>query len=566
MQPATRASSLPHLPADVRRTPAPRRGWLLLLMLLLAAPVQAQVRAWFDRETVTLGETVTLNVEVDGMLGSAPDLSALMADFRIGATSSSAQMSMAGGRSSARTLWAVVLEPRTEGVIGVPALTIAGERTEPLTLTVLPAPRGSSAAAGDDVFLEVEAGTLDPYVQQQVRYTVRLFYAVQLLEGQLEEPQPDGARLQRLGNDGSYQRVVAGRRYQVVERQYLLSAERSGALEIPPPRFRGRSTGAGIFGRGGGVLQATGDVVALEVRPRPAGGPRPWLPAERLELQDESPGLPERLRVGEPVTVAVRLAAHGLLAEQLPELQLPAIDGAQVYPDRENSQTTEHSGGVVGERTRSFAIVPAAPGVLELPALRIGWWNTLADRAEVAELPARRIDVLPAAGAAVGPVATGAAGAAADGEPPAGTARPDSPDPWQLATAVLLLLWLATLGWALRRRRPAVAAAAAEPPVAVRPPLAPALPATLAAGDPAAIAAALRGACPRPCGEGLDAVAGQLADPQQADAVRALERALYADGDREAAIGQLRRAFAGGPRWQPPGAAPADDGLPPLYR
>jgi hypothetical protein len=556
-----------------------RKGWCWLLgwlLLIAASPeVRAEARAWLDRETVVLGETVTLNVEVDGVLSSAPELAPLATNFRIGSTSSSAQMSVVNGRTLARTLWAVVLEPREAGVVGVPALAVGNERTSPLSLTVLPAPSGSTARAGDDVFLEVEASPLDPYVQQQVRYTVRLFYAVQLLEGQLDEPQPDGVRLQRLGSDTSFQRIIGGRRYQVVERHYLLAAERSGTVQIPPPRFRGRAIGPGMFGRSAGsILQATGDSIALDVRAAPPAAPRPWLPTPELTLQDESGALPQRVAVGEPLTLSLRVAAQGLFAEQLPEVELPTVDGAQVYPDRESTQTVEHSGGVIGERVRKFAVVPNRAGTLELPAIRIRWWNTQTDAAEVAELPARRIEVMvAAAGAGSPPVLTDAVDAEADAAPAPVPVAADAARAWQLGAVVglMLLLWFATLAWGLywrRRARVAGMQAAAAPvaPPSGRAP-APRLTAALVAGDVAAIAAALRGASPLPVGDDLQAVARQLDDATQAAAVLELERALYADGDHAAAIAHLRAAFARGPRWRRVAAGdPAANALPPLYR
>ena len=55
-----------------------RRGltWLLSLALFLCATgANAQVRAWLDRSSISLGETVTLNVE--GHNGGEPDFSVL---------------------------------------------------------------------------------------------------------------------------------------------------------------------------------------------------------------------------------------------------------------------------------------------------------------------------------------------------------------------------------------------------------------------------------------------------------------------------------------------------------
>jgi hypothetical protein len=545
---------------------------LIALFALLTGRVDAAARAFLDRSSVTLGETVTLNIELDRMSGVQPDLSPLEQNFRLLGTSSSSQLQMINGQQTARQLWAVALEPLREGVIGIPALDIGGSSTEPLTLTVLPAPQGASGGAGDDVFLEVEAQPLDPYVQQQVRYTVRLHYAVNLAEGQLEEPQVDGARLQRLGSDTRFQKRVADRRYEVVERRYALVPERSGALEISAPRFRGAAVdlrGGGFF-NGGRRLQANGDAVTLNVRGKPAAAPEPWLPALSLSLDDESGSLDGPLRVGEPFTLSLRLAARGLAADQLPELELPAIAGAQVYPDLESSQTGESGEWLAGERVRRFAVVPQQAGVLEIPPIQIGWWNTASDRAEQAQIAGRRLTIEGAAaelpGSAQSVSGPNASVARVDADPGALDAFP-----WKWVSLLFAGLWLATLTQLLRSR--AARAAAAPSGVSLNPPdlsrVRAALRHALEIGDLPDLARQLRALAPEGQTIGLDRLATRLEDEDQAAAARALEHALYRGGastPREALLAQLRAAFRRPLRWRSePSVSTAATSLPPLY-
>lgn len=543
------------------------RFWLALLLWLPWA-VMAAPRAWLDRDSIRLGETVTLNVETDVRGGTEPDFSALDRDFRRLGTSSNTQLSFVNGRQHARTLWAVALEPLREGVIGIPAFDIGGERTEPLTLTVLPTPSGGSAAAGDDVFLEIEAEPAAPYVQQQVRYTVRLHYAVQILEGQIDEPQLQGLQARRLGNDITYTKNLAGRRYSVVERRYALTPEASGRIEIPGLLFRGRVLAGGTYGSlmsPRANVAARGNAVALDVRPRPASAATPWLPAQSLLLVDESPRMKSQLAVGEPITLTLRLRAQGLAAEQLPELELPRIEGAEIYPDQESSQTSDDGQFLHGERVRKFALVPTRPGPLRLPEVAIDWWNTDADRAERARLPAREwsvagdataVSATPAAGDAPLPSQAAQRGAATD----AAAAW----NFWPWATAAFALLWIATLLW--RRRAPVTTAAASSSQAAPPPPLS--WREALAQTDPAALARALvrTARAGQPACRNLADIARRLDDPAQREAIDRLDRALYRGGDSAEAVAAVRLAFRGGPRWARTGAnQAAADTLPPLY-
>src|SRR3546814_11194354 len=96
------------------------------------------------------------------------------------------------------------------------------------------------ARAGSAAFIETQIDDEDPYVQQSVGYTLRLYYATPLVSGQLDQAKPDGASLQRVGSDLQYTRLVGGKRYTVGERSFLLVPERSGPMKIGRAACRGR--------------------------------------------------------------------------------------------------------------------------------------------------------------------------------------------------------------------------------------------------------------------------------------------------------------------------------------
>ena len=56
-----------------------------------------------------------------------------------------------------------------------------------------------------DIFIEISAEPLNPYVQAQVRYTERLFYSVALREGSLSHVNPpDDLIMERIGEEITY--------------------------------------------------------------------------------------------------------------------------------------------------------------------------------------------------------------------------------------------------------------------------------------------------------------------------------------------------------------------------
>lgn len=556
----------------------------VLASFAIAAHAAGTARAWLDRTSMHLGETVTLNVETDDTSASEPDFSALARDFDVGGTQSSQQVSIVNGVRSAKMLWAVALQPKHEGRIAIAQLTVGSAQTAPITLDVGAA--APPAQAGGDLFFEVDAQPKNPYVQQQVRYTVKLYYAIDLTGGNIGEPKADGLAAKHLGQDKQYVASVGGRRYQVVEQHYALTPERSGTINIAPLAFRGTTLDmrdpSSFFSRGREVT-ARSEGVTLDVRAQPSSWPagQAWLPAASLLLQDQS-DLPAEIHVGDAVTRTIRMQAQGAGYEQLPELQMSAPDGADIYPDKSDTRTRDDGDWQYGERVRKFAIVPNRPGTLTVPGVRVDWWNTQADRLETAELPPRTIRVLPAVGgAATTPPPNASVATPATPTPPS-TPKADAGNPytpllvdsqarfWRLAALLFLACWLATMsGWWLQWRRwpkggTAQAAANAGGASTHRA-------AFLRACSLGEFAAAERALVAWARAErsevrNLGELARQLVDERQRDALARLQRARYAGEASDGLGSQLDAAFKRGIAWPPRAAkSAASDPLPALY-
>lgn len=543
---------------------------LLLALWLLPAAAAAEVRAWLDRDRIALGDTVTLNIETD--TSDRPDYAPLAADFSIEQRSSRQTHVRDGARVEQRTLYAVALRPERTGTVVVPALRVGGERTTPLTLTVAAA-AAAPARAGDPVFIEAHVDDPSPYVQQATGLTLRLYYSVQLISGQLDQPTIDGIGLQRVGGDVQFTRELAGRRYQVVERRYLVIPERSGRIELPAASFRGRGAGGwfdDLFGDGQRSLRADGPALALDVQPVPASAPRPWLPLHGLRLRWlETPGA---ARAGEAFTVDLELVADGATAAQLEAPELVVGPGAEVFADPAQHDETFDDGRPRVRMLRRFSVLPSRAGTLRVEVPAIGWWDVAADRAREAVVPPLEVDVAAAVGVDGAPRAGGVAPADAG----SWVRVPGVQGPihrWALATVVFALLWLVTLGWALQWRQRALAgrgpgdgaaASAADAGHPARGGRA-ALRRALDVGDPGDVSAALCALASPPAAD-LDALSAMLAPGPQREAIAALQRARWgrdAEGMAQARAA-VRAAFARGPAWLAEDAG-TDPLLPPHY-
>nr|WP_275672456.1 BatD family protein [Thermomonas alba] len=536
---------------------------MLALLAWVALPAAAQTRAWLDRDEISLGETVVLNIATDQAVDQIDD-APLRAQFELGGQSVRRQFEWVNGQTRRQTIFSVGLRPRGAGTWTVPALRVGQASTAPLRLVVR-APTVQPATPDSDVFVETTVDTEHPYVQQTVGVTVRLNYAIPLLSGQLDLEPPAGASLQRVGEDISYQRMLGGRRYQVLERRYLLVPERSGPLLLPGARLnaiRGAGFTGPLFEDDRTPVAAAAPARLLQVRPIPADAPSPWLPLHALQLRYLR--APTQAFAGAATNVEVELEADGATAAQAPALAWPATPGVQVFPEPAQVQERFVDGRPRVSVRQVFALVPQQPGALSLPGPRVAWWDAEHGLRRVTALPPLSLQVAP------GLASTGApAPAAAAPAPAPAIARPLPAAPavagareertfwlW-LGVLTLALLAIGLAGWRLRRPSPAAQVSAPRP-------AAPELPAALASGDLAAIARALSAEVGA-AGEDLDAVCARLESPEQVRAVRALQAARWGGGAPEAALQALRQAFAKGPRWRAAARATADDALPPLY-
>jgi hypothetical protein len=411
---------------------------LWLALLLVSTSAWAGVRALVDRNQLYEGDTVTLTVEAEGeSRNGQPDLAPLQQDFEVSGVSTSNQVSIINGQRSDKTQWVVQLKPRRLGELRIPAIAVGGDQTRPIALQVREIPPELAKALEERLFVEVELEPSEesPYVQQQLRYVARLYYAVPLIDGTLSDPQPENAVVERLGQDRQYRTQRNGKEYGVIERRYAIFPERSGEFHIPPVTFEGRvASGSSArnsrtrmssmmerffsddffrdpfgndpffnaddffagtpLGDRGRPIRATGKSLTLEVEPQPAayGGPY-WLPASNLVIHDSWSENPPQWRAGEPVARTLTIEAKGLTASQLPELEVQESPQIRVYS--EPPVGTSHTDGnwVYGRSEQNLAYVARQEGKLSVPSITVHWWDTEQNRERRATLPPWEVQV-----------------------------------------------------------------------------------------------------------------------------------------------------------------------------
>jgi hypothetical protein len=449
-----------------------RTVFCLSLLFLWLAPdqaVAAKVRAVADRDRMALGESLHLELRVEGSADGDLDLTPLEKDWEILNRARNSQISIVNRDVNRSLIHAVTLMPRRAGELAIPAICFGEDCSLPLPIRVTAAEDNSTTAEDGKILLKAEIDAEKVVSQGQLLLKVRLLHRVDLLQGSLTDPESDGvdAVVQKLGEDRRYEISHAGRRYGVIERNYAIFPQAVGTLRIPPLRFDGVTSHGPSrfdpFSRQGERIRQLSQPLEIEVLP-PAGdlGGRPWLPARTLRLQDDWQGRNMRLTVGEPATRTLTLTAEGLQAAQLPELQLGAPGGFKSYPDQPNRKEEIGGAGITGVLQQKIALVPTRPGRHRLPAIDLDWWDVAAGQWKQAHLDPIDIEVGPAAGTIATLPATGSPPGDSASVPPEPSTPRAAATPagfWPWLSLALALGWLTTLVlfWRQRSNRPPTA-------------------------------------------------------------------------------------------------------------
>lgn len=493
--------------------------FLAAAVVWAATAAAAQFTATVDRKALYADEHVLLRLALVNSetrlraQGVDPniDLTMLTDDFELGVPRSDFRFNIDRNRGRATSEITVELFPRRSGRLVIPAFSVDGLRTEPITLQVQTPPD----EATPEVFARSGVGRETLWVREQTIVYLDLYHRINLAGARLGgaiDIEPRGVELHELPQADRTEEID-GLSYNVTRTAWALAPRDAGPITVYLPDIW-IETGDGDRRR----LPFREE--RLEARALPPDVPA-GAPVGRPQLAQSTP---EEVTAGAlaPWEVTLRTpTALNTLPGTLPMPPLPAH--LKSYTDTsERRVETRPDGSPVSTVVYRTHLMPTAAGTYELPPLDVPYFDTRRGRMALATLPGRTLHVTPA---------------------PASNTRTDPPAPsvandsgvrtappadggmsiaaWRTAAGVLLALWLATaaLAWRLhaagRRKSPAHSPPSATPP-----------------GKAATAKDRLLAALGTPTLEqGLEARERRHGpDPELRAAIRSVQRLCYGDG------------------------------------
>lgn len=412
-------------------------------LLLFGSPAPAATfTAALDRDTVYVGEPVTLTLSFAGGEPDAPPAIPSLNNVRVRYLGPRTQITIVNGQQSASYDFIYTLTPAQPGDYAVPALRARVGRqwltSSPLTFRAL---KPGTAAGNADLtsrlaFLRLSVPKTNLYVGEVIPLEIRL-YVYDAENVQNPQLTAEGWTFGAL-SEPLRQRVQVGNAiYHLLIFRIAAMPAKSGPLTLGPAQCqlvlkvpvqgRRRSNDPfelfdddffGFFGPRYQRVPKTlsSEAHAIQVHPLPAQNVPKSFAGAVGQYTFSASASPTNVAVGDPITLRFEISGRGSLDNlSLPSFDLPEF---QTYPPTSQVKTTDEL-GIEGVKTFEQVVVPQSLAARQLPALSFSFFDPEQQRYVELEHPAVPLVVRPAAAAPAAPTVI------------AGTSQPASPPPRQ---------------------------------------------------------------------------------------------------------------------------------------
>lgn len=474
-----------------------KRAWITCVASLwlglfagVGAPFAASFTTALERDTITLGESVRLELTFEGVQPKDPPTPPGIANLQIAYNGQASQYQIINGQSTSSVTHNFTITPRQAGDYLIPAMSIkaGGQQltSQPLRLKVLKPGAGSAeagASAAQPAFLKLLLPKTNIYLGEIITGELQFCFrqGVQLADQpRLTALPADGLSFGKIAPGSQRQIQIGNAVFNVIPATVALTAIKTGPLSVGPitaaviiqlPAANRQRNGFDpfeMFNRGEQrqITLAT-DTLAIQSLPLPTdNAPANFSGAVGQYTMTVNVG-PTNIATGDPVTVRVQIAGRGALdALILPEQG--TWHDFKAYPPTAKVETSDPL-GLQGTKTFEQIIAPQSTDITELPPFSFSFFDPDAKRYRTLTQPAVKLTVRPG-GNTPAPVIAATTKAASDTpspqqdivpiKPRLGTVtrmtRPLVTQPWFIAVqGVPVLAFVAAFVW--RRRTDSLA-------------------------------------------------------------------------------------------------------------
>lgn len=368
------------------------KNFCTVILLIFTCQTYALLSVEISPNPAVLGQDVQLILKKKDRASSGlPDLSALEKDFSIVGTQQSHAFKNINGVSHQEDTWLILMNPKHQGKIVIPALTWGKEKTTVLSLDVQAMDRKqtSSTQIGESVLMKWEIEPKNPMVHEQVKIKLKIYHTEPLLDAKLVPPSVDNGLLFALDSQTHLMEILNQQRYQVEQYRYVVYPQKQGKMHIHPPVLDALEYGM--------IPTPIHQTLAKKVMMVAPNLIKNAIPVENLSYQELIP-LSKKIGVhlGNTVVRKVEVIAKGLPAQLIPDIQPSCGQHCKVYMNPPKVDNQLQNGQLYGHKIFEITYLPDEVGIAQLAAIDIPWFNTHTRQVQTLNIPAIPLETFQA--------------------------------------------------------------------------------------------------------------------------------------------------------------------------
>lgn len=383
-------------------------GGLILMPTILRAQTFS-AKATLDTSSVSTGESVRLNITVEGTNLADKPVIENVDGLEINSLGRSTRVNIVNGEYTALTTYTyeiIGLKPGSY-TLGPFEVKIKNEKLAANSVTLqvnggdnqgetkTPSPNASSPL-GDKLFMEMEVGKTRLYLGEKTPLKIRV-YCSEINIDEISYPVLGQSEfvLDQMNKPSQRRTTINGRSYQVVEFSTNLSPIKTGKFKLGPAQLEcsvliRRQALDSFFSRYRKYpLELESNQLGINVLPLPPGKPADFSGGIG-RFQIKVTGQPTEVLQGEPITLSMVVTGNGNLQMITPP-QISNVNGLKVY----NAQKKNSNPGETGQLHFEQVVIPVDSTVERIGPFQLSYFDPAQGKYRKATAAAFPIKVKP---------------------------------------------------------------------------------------------------------------------------------------------------------------------------
>lgn len=403
-------------------------GFLIIFLFFGSSFALAQdisVEISVDKPQATLEDEITLQVLVKGSMKASDPVLPSLKEFKIVSMRPVSSYMNINGNVQIEKSFNYVLIPLKEGTYNIAPVTVfAGGReykSNQLSLYVGSSPfpnntlgqNDTTVKAKEKYWIEVSVSNKEPYVNQQILYTFRLYTSVDMGRASLTLPEFKNFWVEEVVPENQFKTTLEGTTYLVNEKVLALFPLGSGPftidetsllVEVPDEKFQSiyRDNVFSFKSTHRKTVELKKKPIEIKVLPLPQPVPDNFTNLVgnfnmAAKLNDSE------INFGDQATLNLKIEGSG----NIKDAKFPSsfdLPGFKIYEDKPLFIPEKSQNGIGGSKTFKLVLVPIKEGNMEIPPFFLTYFNPQTKNYEELTTSPLALNVLPGTKETLNPV------------------------------------------------------------------------------------------------------------------------------------------------------------------